>query len=116
MHQRLCYILLWISLHVLAFALLDYTHCLCSRYVWLPDERLFDVSLPRLAAVGAVVAVWVTNKRKLASFVRHSLFPKWHVQYLTEWHWLKVYMCMCIYSVWVTASLVVSLPQLDPLY
>lgn len=61
-----------------------------KKYAWLPSERLHDVSLPRLAAVGAVVAVWVTNKRKLATFVRHSLFPKWHVHYLTEWHWLKV--------------------------
>lgn len=39
------------------------------------------------------MAVWVTNKRKLAMFVEHSLFPKWHVRYLTEWHWLKVTAC-----------------------
>jgi hypothetical protein len=70
-----------------------------KKYAWLPSERLHDVSLPRLAAVGAVVAVWVTNKRKLATFVRHSLFPKWHVHYLTEWHWLKVYTYMYIYII-----------------
>ena len=62
----------------------------CSRYLWLPADRLLDISLPRLAAKGALVAVWVTNKRKLAMFVEHTLFPKWHVHYLTEWHWLKV--------------------------
>lgn len=68
---------------------------LSSRYTWLPSERLLDVSLPRLAAEGALVAVWVTNKRKFAVFVRDALFPKWHVHYLTEWHWLKV----CMYSI-----------------
>jgi N6-adenosine-specific RNA methylase IME4 len=61
-----------------------------KKYAWLPVERMIDISLPRLAAKGAIVAIWVTNKRKFATFIYQTLFPQWDVRYLTEWHWLKV--------------------------
>ena len=60
------------------------------RYEWLPTERLPELSIQRLAAKGALVAVWVTNKRKLTMFIRQKLFPKWNICYQAEWHWLKV--------------------------
>ena len=72
--------------------------CLCCgtvfcpyRYDWLPSERLLELSISDLATTGAVVAIWVTNKRKYARFIQRTLFPKWGVTYLAEWHWLKVH-------------------------
>jgi N6-adenosine-specific RNA methylase IME4 len=59
------------------------------KYEWLPTERLPELSIQRLAAKGALVAVWVTNKRKLTMFIRQKLFPKWNICYQAEWHWLK---------------------------
>ena len=38
---------------------------------------------------GCLVAVWVTNSNNF-SFVKDTLFPKWGVQYLSVWWWLKV--------------------------
>ena len=61
------------------------------RYDWLPSERLLELSISDLATTGAVVAIWVTNKRKYARFIQRTLFPKWGVTYLAEWHWLKVH-------------------------
>ena len=43
-----------------------------------------------LAAIGALIVVWVTNKRRLASYVQEVLFPAWGVQAVAEWHWIKV--------------------------
>lgn len=66
------------------------------RYNWLPTQRLLELSIPKLAAEGALVAVWVTNKRKLAIFIRQILFPKWNVHHMAEWHWLKV--CISLFD------------------
>jgi len=49
-----------------------------------------DLPIPNLAAIGALVVVWVTNKRKLAHFVQEVLFPSWQVVCIGEWHWIKV--------------------------
>ncbi len=36
------------------------------------------------------MAVWVTNKRSIAHFVRETLFPHWEIEYIAEWLWIKV--------------------------
>ncbi len=61
------------------------------RYSWLSNDQLLDLPIPELLCEGAVVAVWVTNKRSIAQFVRERLFPHWAIQYTAEWHWIKVY-------------------------
>ncbi len=49
-----------------------------------------DLPVPGLLMEGAVVAVWVTNKRSIAHFVRETLFPHWEIEYIAEWLWIKV--------------------------
>ena len=49
------------------------------------------------------MVVWVTNKRKLANFVKEVLFPSWQVACVGEWHWIKVR------RVWYVASTSLSL-------
>ena len=60
-----------------------------KKYDWLPMQRLLELPIDKLAAVGALVAVWVTNKRKYANFVRDVLFPAWGLTKVGEWHWIK---------------------------
>lgn len=61
-----------------------------SKYEILPHEKLLEIPMSSLAAIGALIVVWVTNKRRLASYVQEVLFPAWGVQAVAEWHWIKV--------------------------
>ena len=46
--------------------------------------------IPSLAtSSGAVVAVWVTNDRKVADWVAKTLFRAWGVRHFGTWYWLK---------------------------
>ncbi|XP_076954746.1 methyltransferase-like protein 2 [Bidens hawaiensis] len=61
------------------------------KYPTLPDRYFLSLPIKRLAhADGALVALWVTNKEKLRVFVEKDLFPKWGVEYMTTYYWLKV--------------------------
>ena len=60
------------------------------RYQWLDEEDLKALPVRELARPGALVVVWVTNKRRLAHLVKESLFPAWMVNFVGEWTWLKV--------------------------
>ncbi|XP_064386789.1 N(6)-adenine-specific methyltransferase METTL4-like isoform X2 [Halichondria panicea] len=61
-----------------------------KKYSWLSNLQLIDLPVPGLLIEGAVVAVWVTNKRSIAQFVREILFPHWDIEYIAEWLWIKV--------------------------
>ena len=37
----------------------------------------------------SLVAIWVTNNPKIIKFLREDLLPRWNLQILTRWHWLK---------------------------
>lgn len=61
-----------------------------ARYQWLEEEDIRALPVASLVAPCGLVAVWVTNKRKLVEAVRERLFPYWGVQPLAEWIWIKV--------------------------
>ena len=59
-----------------------------ARDAWRAPLRKLPVG--RLAAAsGAVVAVWVTNDRKVADWVSKTLFRAWGVRHVGTWYWLK---------------------------
>ena len=59
-----------------------------ARDAWrAPLRRLPVASLA--ASSGAVVAVWVTNDRKVADWVARTLFRAWGVRHVGTWYWLK---------------------------
>ena len=60
------------------------------KYQWLSERDLLQLSLPLLCNNGCLVVVWVTNKVRFADFVRDELFPSWGVEFISEWHWMKV--------------------------
>ena len=34
--------------------------------------------------------MWVTNKEKFLKFIKEKYFPRYNIQYLSTWYWLKV--------------------------
>lgn len=61
-----------------------------KKYQWLEWKQMLQLPIRELSAVGGLVAVWVTNKRKLVNWVKKTLFPQWGVTSVAEWIWLKV--------------------------
>jgi len=39
---------------------------------------------------GGLVGIWITNKPKFRTFVLESLFPRWGVELVGEWVWVKI--------------------------
>ncbi|CAH9144775.1 unnamed protein product [Cuscuta epithymum] len=61
------------------------------RYQTLPNRTFLSLPIKKLThTAGALVALWVTNREKLRSFVENELFPSWGVTYLASLYWLKV--------------------------
>ena len=60
------------------------------KYNWLSENDLLQIPLPCLCKEDCLVVIWVTNKVKLADFVREELFPCWSIDLVGEWHWIKV--------------------------
>ncbi|CAJ1972845.1 unnamed protein product [Sphenostylis stenocarpa] len=62
-----------------------------SRYQTLPNKYFLSLPIKQLTHTkGALVALWVTNREKLRSFVERELFPAWGVSYAATFYWLKV--------------------------
>ncbi|XP_060065261.1 N(6)-adenine-specific methyltransferase METTL4-like [Ylistrum balloti] len=61
-----------------------------KKYYSMSNEDLIDIPVQRLGADNSVVVVWVTNRWQHIQFIKDSLFPRWSVEFLTEWHWVKV--------------------------
>ncbi|MCL7035361.1 hypothetical protein MKW94_004883 [Papaver nudicaule] len=62
-----------------------------SLYPTLPNRYFLSLPIKQLTHTkGALVALWVTNKEKLRTFVEKELFPLWGVSCLAIFYWLKV--------------------------
>ncbi|ESW32777.1 hypothetical protein PHAVU_001G016200 [Phaseolus vulgaris] len=62
-----------------------------SRYQTLPNRYFLSLPIKQLTHTeGALVALWVTNREKLRSFIESELFPAWGVSYAATFYWLKV--------------------------
>eukprot|EP00112_Aurelia_sp_Birch-Aquarium-sp1_P012801 Seg2698.1 transcript_id=Seg2698.1/GoldUCD/mRNA.D3Y31 product="Methyltransferase-like protein 4" protein_id=Seg2698.1/GoldUCD/D3Y31 len=60
------------------------------RYDSLSFYKIKSLPVPKLASNGALVIVWVTNKKKIINFVKEELFPSWNVELVADWHWVKL--------------------------
>lgn len=65
-----------------------------GAYETMPDvcaQLLAHVPMRELVrADGGLVAVWTTNKRAWGEWVVSELFPRWGVEHVATWFWLKV--------------------------
>lgn len=81
------------------FVLVNFIFSHDYRYKTLPNRYFLSIPIKKLThKVGALVALWVTNREKLRTFVENELFPKWGVQHAATFFWLKVSLG------WLTAS------------
>ncbi|KHG14750.1 hypothetical protein F383_18060 [Gossypium arboreum] len=62
-----------------------------SVYPTLPNRYFLSLPIKQLThRGGALVALWVTNREKLRTFIEKELFPAWGVRYVSTFYWLKV--------------------------
>ncbi|KAK3750535.1 hypothetical protein QZH41_018148, partial [Actinostola sp. cb2023] len=61
-----------------------------GKYSFLSLWQIKSLPVPRLLSDQCLVVVWVTNKPKYINFTRGELFTHWSIEYLAEWHWVKV--------------------------
>ncbi|XP_052190704.1 methyltransferase-like protein 2 isoform X2 [Diospyros lotus] len=60
------------------------------KYPTLPNRFFLSLPIKELAhAEGAVLALWVTNREKLRTFIEKELFPSWGVKFMATFYWLK---------------------------
>ena len=60
------------------------------RYKSLSFNGIKSLPVPQVISDGSMVAIWVTNKKRIVDFVKAELFPHWSLKMIAEWYWLKV--------------------------
>ena len=61
-----------------------------KQYSTLSFSAIGSLPFHDLCREGCLVIVWVTNKQKIVDWVKESLFKKWNIVFLTQWHWVKL--------------------------
>uniref|UniRef100_A0A061S4K4 Methyltransferase-like protein 4 n=1 Tax=Tetraselmis sp. GSL018 TaxID=582737 RepID=A0A061S4K4_9CHLO len=63
-----------------------------SSYITMPPKRLFQLPLRQIMPLQgqAIVALWLTNRKRVHNFARHQLLPQWGLEEVGLWYWLKV--------------------------
>ncbi|XP_067859041.1 N(6)-adenine-specific methyltransferase METTL4 [Heptranchias perlo] len=61
-----------------------------NGYSHLFPWQIQQIPVPALSAPGCLVVSWVTNRQKHLRFVKEELYPRWWVEVVAEWHWVKV--------------------------
>ncbi|KAL0869777.1 hypothetical protein ABMA27_006002 [Loxostege sticticalis] len=59
-------------------------------YSMMYNEDIANIPVRNLLATDCLVAVWCTNAPSNIDAVKNIIFPKWGVEYVTTWYWLKV--------------------------
>ena len=61
-----------------------------KRYDTLSFDEIASLPMQELCKDGCMIIIWVTNKQKIMKWVKETLFKKWGVTFITEWHWVKL--------------------------
>lgn len=59
-------------------------------YSMMYNEDIAAIPLQNLFAENCLVAVWCTNAPSNVAAVKNIIFPKWGVEYVGTWYWMKV--------------------------
>lgn len=54
------------------------------------NEELAEIPINSLLENDGLVAVWCTNSKTHIDDVKTKIFPKWGIEFVSEWFWLKV--------------------------
>ena len=61
-----------------------------KMYNALDFNQISEIPFDKLCENNCLIVVWVTNKQKIKQWLKESLFKKWNITFLTEWHWIKL--------------------------
>ncbi|XP_023954455.2 DNA N6-methyl methyltransferase [Bicyclus anynana] len=59
-------------------------------YSMMYNEDIASVPVKELLSENCLVAVWCTNAPSNINAIKDLIFPKWGVEYVTTWYWLKL--------------------------
>ncbi|KAL4712591.1 hypothetical protein ACJJTC_007186 [Scirpophaga incertulas] len=59
-------------------------------YTMMYNEDIGNLPIKNLLSSNCLVVIWCTNSPSCIKSVIDEIFPKWGVEYLTTWYWLKV--------------------------
>ncbi|CAB3228968.1 unnamed protein product [Arctia plantaginis] len=59
-------------------------------YSMMYNEDIASIPVKELLSENCLVAVWCTNAQSNIDAVKNLIFPKWGVEYITTWYWLKL--------------------------
>ncbi|XP_063830740.1 N(6)-adenine-specific methyltransferase METTL4 [Ostrinia nubilalis] len=59
-------------------------------YNMMYNKDIASIPVKNLLASDCIIAVWCTNAQSNIDAVKNLIFPKWGVEYVTTWYWLKV--------------------------
>ncbi|PZC83754.1 hypothetical protein B5X24_HaOG206911 [Helicoverpa armigera] len=59
-------------------------------YSMMYNEDIAAIPVQNLLSENCLVAVWCTNAPSNVAAVKNIIFPKWGVEYIATWYWLKV--------------------------
>ncbi|XP_026320753.1 methyltransferase-like protein 4 [Hyposmocoma kahamanoa] len=68
----------------------DMSKILCVLYKMMYNEDIASIPVKKLLFPSCLVAIWCTNAPSNIAAVKDLIFPKWGVEYITTWYWLKV--------------------------
>ncbi|KAJ8717796.1 hypothetical protein PYW07_005726 [Mythimna separata] len=59
-------------------------------YSMMYNEDIAEIPVQNLLSENCLIAVWCTNAASNVAAVKNIIFPKWGVEYVATWYWLKV--------------------------
>ncbi|XP_047524695.1 DNA N6-methyl methyltransferase isoform X1 [Pieris napi] len=59
-------------------------------YSMMYNEEIASIPINNLFSDTTLIAVWCTNSPSNINSVKELIFPKWGVEYVTTWYWLKL--------------------------
>ncbi|XP_045502291.1 DNA N6-methyl methyltransferase [Colias croceus] len=59
-------------------------------YSMMYNEDIASIPISQLLSETSLIAVWCTNAPSNIKAIRDTIFPKWGVEYITTWYWMKV--------------------------
>lgn len=59
-------------------------------YKMMYNEDIASIPIKNVLSQNCLIAIWCTNAPSNITAVKDIIFPKWGVEYVTTWYWLKV--------------------------
>ncbi|XP_045467327.1 N(6)-adenine-specific methyltransferase METTL4 [Harmonia axyridis] len=59
-------------------------------YEMMYNDDLKDLKLENLLHEDSLVVVWCTNSPQHINALKDEIFPKWGIEFISKWYWLKV--------------------------